>query len=64
MNAQLYSRLAHWKFRQALAYVQDEPAERREAVEALARLFGDVGWFDGDIGHVVRLALCALGVTT
>jgi hypothetical protein len=61
MNEKLKSRLVNWKFSQALNHLDDElTAGQRELIEALARLVGDSGWFEGDIGVLVALAVAAL----
>jgi hypothetical protein len=62
MNENLESRLYNWKFEQALRYLDGEPQETKDVVEALARMFGNAGWFYGDMQVVVAAAVRSLGV--
>lgn len=57
MNDPLRGRLLNWKFTQALAYLGDEPDDVRRLVEALARLVGDAGWFEGDLAIIIAAAI-------
>lgn len=60
-DAALISRLENWKFGQAMQYLRDDhPKSVHNEVNVLCRLFGDAGWFDGDIGELVRLAVIGL----
>lgn len=45
----LISRLNNWKFAQALQYTNAE-TKNVEVITALAMLFGNSGWFQGQIG--------------
>jgi len=54
MNSNVRGRLQNWKFGQALVACDGtEEKEYRHKIDLLARLFGDVGWFDGDLGELV-----------
>ena len=55
-------RLHNWKFEQAQEYLGDaEPTDReRELVDALAAVFGDSGWLDGELGVIVSAAVGTL----
>jgi len=59
----LASRIRNWKFEQALRYLGDAGLghEARGAVEALGRMFGDVGWgLAGDMGWLVDYVVVQL----
>lgn len=63
INEDLYSRLYNYKFEQAKQYLGGEPDEIKLLVNALADMFGDVGWgLDGSIGILVSFALSDIGV--
>ncbi|MEW5934422.1 MAG: hypothetical protein AB1816_12670 [Bacillota bacterium] len=64
MDERLWGRLLNYKFEDAARYVDGEPAYVKEAVATLNRLFGNVGWFDGDIALLVSYALDALVLVT
>src|SRR5262245_28641715 len=53
----LHNRLENWKFQQATRYLKGIRGEDRDLVEALSRMFGDVGWFEGDMGIIIEAAL-------
>ena len=57
---QLVSRLCNWKFAQALQYTEGQPSNVVHNVSCLANLFGNPGWFDGEMGTLVSLAVLAL----
>lgn len=44
MNNNLSSRLYNWKFNQALRYLDGETEEVKNLVNALAMIFGNIGW--------------------
>jgi hypothetical protein len=47
-------RLQNYKFASAASELTyDATKDERELVEALARMFGNVGWFDGDMATLV-----------
>jgi hypothetical protein len=75
LSDRVKDRLLNWKFAQAKALMQDDiaggaelPAEdQQDTVNALAVVFGNVGWFgyadhDG-LAQIVRAAVWYLGVT-
>lgn len=62
MNKKLFGRLLNWKFEQALQYLDNEPEEVKDLVKSLARMFGNSGWFFGDMSEIVRHALFDIGV--
>jgi len=49
----LRSRLQNWKFNSAKVYLKGQPREVKELVEVLARLLGNWGWMEGDLGLMV-----------
>lgn len=61
MNEKLKSRLENWKFKQALQYVDDSVSEdEKNVIGTLARLFGDCGWLEGDVGTLISVAVRSL----
>ena len=61
MNEKLKSRLFNWKFEQALQYVDGGvDLDDLEVIKALARLFGNCGWFEGDVGALVSVVVSSL----
>ena len=56
----LRSRLFNWKFSQAERYLEGQPDEVKQAVAMFSRMFENVGWEGGDIGHLLSLAMEAL----
>ncbi len=56
MNDNLYNRIYNDKYRSATQYLKDEPEPVKELIEALARVLGNIGWFDekGDIEDWIR----------
>jgi hypothetical protein len=57
-NKDLRSRLSNWKFESAMNYLDGESEE--VAVKTLDGLFGNCGWFWGNMGEVVGLAVLYL----
>lgn len=55
-------RLFNWKFETALRYIDQFPDGAHELLRALSRLFGDVGWFSGDMATVIEYALNSIGI--
>jgi hypothetical protein len=56
-------RLVNWKFDRAEDFLTDDATlQEREVVQALARAFGNSGWFFGYMGVIVRNALRSIGV--
>lgn len=59
----LESRLSNWKFNTALLILDNAGVRNRllpgdaDAIEALAQLFGDSGYFDGAVGDLVEYAV-------
>jgi len=49
----LVGRVNNGKYETALAYLEGQPLDVVEAVNTLARLFGNGGWVDGDMGNLV-----------
>ena len=62
MNEDLDHKLYNWKFEGALRYLDGEPQQTHDVVEALARMFGNCGHFYGDMQIVVAAAVRSLGV--
>jgi prepilin-type processing-associated H-X9-DG protein len=57
--ANLVNRLENWKFKDANQIAQNlEVAENDcdviEAIQALADMFGNVGWFDGSVANLIH----------
>jgi hypothetical protein len=48
-SLKLRSRLYNWKFKQAQQYLKGQPEYVKNTVNALAIVFGNIGWED-DIG--------------
>lgn len=61
-NTKLRSRLENWKFEQATQYLKGESHMVKAVVRALARSYGDPGWFEGDQGTIVAAALDCIGM--
>jgi len=67
----LYSRLNNWKFETAYKVWLSLPPDQRTVLDddeqallkALANMFKDVGWFEGDLAELVNAAVRLLGVT-
>lgn len=57
MNEPLRTAIAAWKFADALALASKRTVIRYELLATLARLFGNSGWFDGDVGALVACAV-------
>lgn len=53
----LKGRLFNWKFKSALQYLEGQPDEVRELVEALANTVGNSGWEDGYLGTIIGAAV-------
>lgn len=45
---ELISRIYNYKFRKALQFLDGQPEAISSVVRALADMFGDIGWGDGD----------------
>lgn len=57
----LIGRLYNWKFSSAAGLLrEDHPEDVREQVATLARLFGNVGWLDGDIAVLIAATVRGL----
>jgi uncharacterized protein (DUF1810 family) len=63
VNKDLFGRLLNWKFKSALNYLDGATDEEKSLVEALARMFGNCGWFDGDMAEIVCHALLHIGIS-
>lgn len=52
-------RLYNWKFEQAYAKIREEKPTDRETylLRALAKTYGNVGWFDGYMSEIVSAAV-------
>lgn len=59
-NENLIGRVENWKFEQAIKYLEGESDEVKEIINALATSFGNVGWFDGNLGRIVEFAVKCL----
>lgn len=62
MNEELESRLINYKFEDATAHLEGEDDDTKSVVEALARMFGNPGWFDGDMALIIDVVLQKIGV--
>ena len=63
MDEKIKSRLNNWKFQTALNYLATDANctdNELELITALARVFGNVGWFEGDMSTIVSAALQTL----
>jgi hypothetical protein len=56
-NEKLISRLENFKFTQAQNYLEGENEMVVDVVNALASVFGNVGWMDGDMGTILSSAV-------
>lgn len=64
ISDECFDRVVNWKFMSAEEHLTDEAtAEERIVIETLARMFGNSGWFWGDMGTVVRRAIQSLNLT-
>jgi len=59
-NERLRSCLLNWKFGQASQYLRRESEEVKNIVQTLKTLFGNCGWFDGDMGTIVAAVVVLL----
>lgn len=60
------NRLQNWKFNQGLTGAENDPdvtQKERDLLHVLSRLFGNSGWFDGDMGALVDAALDSIIVS-
>ena len=58
-STKLRDRLINWKFKSAMIYADvfsDDP-EAMEVLETLNRMFGNIGWFFGDMQILVGVAV-------
>jgi hypothetical protein len=60
----LVSRLHNWKFEDAWGLLLRQPLlapdDELPVVRALSRVFGNAGWFDGDMGTLVAAVVSRL----
>ena len=49
----LISRLVNWKFESAAQHVENLSVDDKELIKALAVIFSDSGWFEGQMGVIV-----------
>jgi len=63
-NEELKSRLHNWKFESAMGCIDStkEADEVVNTVEALAKVFGNVGWFGGALAIIIGQALESIGI--
>jgi len=54
---ELVGRLLNWRFESAKIYYIAESQEVKDTVDLLARLFGNYGWFSGDMGELTGLVV-------
>lgn len=61
-HQRLADRLVNWKFKSASEYAQilTLPDGVQEQVESLNKMFGNCGWFEGDMGNLVEMAVYGL----
>lgn len=57
LNDRLHSRLQNYKFCSALRFLDGEDEQVQDLVNALSDVFGDIGWFDGNLAVIVQNAL-------
>ncbi len=58
MTANLRSRLENYKFKSAQKYITTKDSdELRRLVNILAKLFGDCGWINADMGFIIDAAI-------
>jgi len=57
-NKDCYNRIFNRKFRQAVKYMKDESEETKAIIEALAHMWGNIGWedVDGDMSVMLDVA--------
>jgi hypothetical protein len=61
-NENLKSRLINWKFESALKYLDGEEEGIKVLVGILARMYGNCGWFSGDMAALIAAALESIGI--
>lgn len=52
----LISRIYNWKFQSALPYLEGQPEDVQELVEALANTVGNCGWGEGYLEVIIGAA--------
>lgn len=59
LNEEARDRILNWKFARAAELLDNANASQAESelIAALARTFGDSGWFEGDVGLLVGVAV-------
>jgi len=57
MNPKLKSRLENFKFGQATQYLDNESEYTKEWVQSLSIMFGNIGWFDGELSIIITHAI-------
>lgn len=57
MNTKLKSRLENFKFGQATQYLDNESEYTKELVQSLSIMFGNIGWFDGELSIIITHAI-------
>jgi hypothetical protein len=65
LNDNVIKLLKNWKFQLASAYADEQteplPTEAELLlIESLARVFGNIGWFSGDMATIVSAAVSTL----
>ena len=61
MNERLSGRIYNWKFASAAGYLTgDLDADLHDTVCALSEMFGNSGWFYGDMGTVINYVVNAM----
>jgi hypothetical protein len=68
LTDQVKDRLYNWKFASACGLLHEQilagdvtpTADEQDTIEALSRMFTNCGWFDGDFGVVVGVAVRSL----
>lgn len=59
-----FNRIVNWKFRSAFDLIDfDASPDEREVIGALAAMFGNIGWFGGDMGLIVQQAIRSLDLS-
>jgi hypothetical protein len=58
-SEKLRGRLINWKFKSAMIYadVFSDDSEAMEVLVTLNRMFGNVGWFEGDMATIVAVTV-------
>ena len=59
-NQKLINRLINFKFRSAQKYLEGEDDDVVEVVNALATLFDNCGWIEGNMGIMIQCCIAKI----